>query len=557
MPKSINWEEKTPNERIAPSHWEGYHLRELTIGNVLRQQAKKRGGAIYLQDLGADRSYSFAEVDATTERMAANLLALGLKQYDHVGVMLDNSVDCLFTHFALGKIGAVSVPITTAQRGASLTHILKSAEIVAVIAEGASVKTLLDAAADTPALRLLINRGPVEDAGANANITRADFSALQRETSGPVNVEVRFSDPAFIMFTSGTTGAAKGNVFVHATTLMWEQSAPRLWNVTPDDIYYFCVSMSHAAGLFGITYLMAAVGGGVALSSRFSATSFIDEARRSGATMAMLLGAMANFVENTPERPDDRDNKLRLMLTGPMPKDPAKLMQRFNTELSQGYGLTDHSSFAKLPLGVPVEKLASVGKIVEPYEVQIVDDDDLPVPIGSKGEILVRSRYPWRNSSGYYARPADSMAARRNDWFHTGDLGHFDEEGYLYFVDRKKDAIRRRGENISAFEVERVVLRHPAVAEAAVYAIKSDLSEDEVCVSLVAREDAQLDLPNLIRFCIANMPAYMIPRFVHVSEQLPKTITQRVEKYKLRQWADENRAELWDRETLDEFKRIK
>jgi crotonobetaine/carnitine-CoA ligase len=219
--------------------------------------------------------------------------------------------------------------------------------------------------------------------------------------------------------------------------------------------------------------------------------------------------------------------------------------------------LTDHSSFAKLPLATPADKLHSVGRVIEPFEVIIVDDDDFPLPTGSTGEILVRSRYPWRSTAGYYRCPAESMAARTNDWFHTGDCGYLDSDGFLYFVDRKKDAIRRRGENISAFEVERVILAHPAVADAAVYAVQSEFSEDEVCVSAVAREGMQLDLPELIRFCIDRMPGYMVPRFVHATDQLPKTLTQRTEKYKLRQWAANHREALWDRETVDEFKRIK
>jgi crotonobetaine/carnitine-CoA ligase len=556
MTMSVRTEDAPPKERLSPTRWEDYDVRDLTIGAVLRAQAEKRGDATYLYDIAADRRYTYAEVDALSDRMAANLLSLGVKQHDHVGVVLENSADCLFTHFALGKIGAVSVPITTAQRGPTLTHILKSADIVVVIAEAACLNTVLDAAADGVELRLLIVRGDDYDRSARGAALE-NFSSVLRETKASVDVNVRFSDPAFIMFTSGTTGPAKGNIFVHATALMWEQSAPRLWHVTPTDIYYFCTSMAHAAGLFGNAYLMAAVGGGVALSPRFSAGNFLDETRRSGSTMAMLIGAMCNFVENTSEQPNDADNPLRLILTGPMSKDPARLMQRFGVELSQGYGMTDHSSFAKLPLGVPIDKLVSAGKIIEPFEALVVDEDDMPVPTGTKGEIVVRCKYPWRASSGYYKREDAGMAARRNDWFHTGDQGYFDEEGFLYFVDRKKDAIRRRGENISAYEVERVIVRHPAVAEAAVYAIQSDLSEDEVCVSVVAREGQTLDLPDLIRFCIANMASYMTPRFVHVADELPKTLTQRIEKYKLRQWAAENRAALWDRETLAEFKRIK
>jgi crotonobetaine/carnitine-CoA ligase len=232
-------------------------------------------------------------------------------------------------------------------------------------------------------------------------------------------------------------------------------------------------------------------------------------------------------------------------------------MKRFGMQWTQGYGMTDHSSFTKLMLKEDPSKFASVGRVIEPFEVQVVDEEDFPVPFGTKGEILVRSHYPWRCSSGYYKRGTDSYAARANDWFHTGDQGYLDAEGYLYFVDRKKDAIRRRGENISAFEVERTVIRHPAVAEAAVYAVQSDLSEDEVCLSVVAREGMALDLPDLVRFCIKNMPVYMVPRFIHLADQLPKTVTARVEKYKLRQWAAGNRDALWDRETLDEFKRIR
>lgn len=553
----FSWEPKAPNDRLSPTHWEGYAVRDLTIAHILATQARQRGADTYLHDLGSDHHYSYAEVDALTDRMANSLLALGIQPHEHVAVMLDNSASCLFTHFALAKMGAVSVPVATVQRGASLAHILGSAGVVAVITDRTCTASVLEAAAEAPTVRLLITRGTEDTLAIPAPLQHADFAVLERGEQKRPGIEVRFCDPAFIMFTSGTTGPAKGNVFLHAGAVMWEQAAPRIWSIGPQDCYYFCVSMAHAAGLFGIAFLMAAVGGRVALAERFSAAGFLDDVRRSGSTVAMLLGAMGNFVENQPERPDDSDNSLRLVLSGPMSKDPVRMRERFGIDIAQGYGLTDHSSFAKLPLAAPADKLNSVGRIVEPFEVIIVDDDDFPLPAGSTGEILVRSRYPWRSTAGYYQRPADSMAARTNDWFHTGDRGHFDSDGYLHFVDRKKDAIRRRGENISAFEVERVILNHPAVADAAVYAVPSEFSEDEVCVSVVAREGTNLDLPELIRFCIDRMPGYMVPRFVHATGQLPKTLTERTEKYKLRQWAADHRDALWDRETLDEFKRIK
>jgi len=557
MAEARSWEKSTPGERLSPTHWEGHAVRDLTIGRMLAWQAEHRGAAPYLYDLGCDRRYTFAEVDQLTDRIGNGLLALGVKPREHVCVMLENSAACLLTHFAIGKIGAVSVPVSTAQRGASLAHILGSADIVAVIAEASCVEAIVATLVEAPEVRLLVTRGEAKTREIPAALARASFDSLGNGAQTRPGVEVRFRDPAFIMFTSGTTGPAKGNVFVHATTLMWEQAAPRIWGIGQQDVYYFCVSMAHAAGLFGIAYLMAALGGQVALATRFSASNFLDEVRRSGSTVAMLLGAMGNFVENLPERPDDSHNPLRLLLTGPMPKNPVRLRERFGLDIAQGYGLTDHSSFAKLPLRAAPDKLASVGMIIEPFEVLIVDEDDFPVPCGSRGEILVRSRYPWRASSGYYKRPGDSLAARANDWFHTGDRGYLDAEGYLYFVDRKKDAIRRRGENISAFEVERVILRHPEVAEAAVYAIESEFSEDEVGLSVVAREATTLDLADLIRFCIQHMPVYMVPRFIHAADQLPKTLTQRVEKYKLRHWAANNRTALWDREAVEEFKRTR
>jgi crotonobetaine/carnitine-CoA ligase len=549
-------EPKAPNDRISPTHWEGQHVRDLTIGKLLARQAEALGDKVYLHDLADDCHYTYAEIDALSDRVANSLSALGIKQHDYVCVMLDNSVSCLLLHFALGKIGAVSVPVSTAQRGPSLAYILQAANVSAVVAESECMQAVLGVLDEAPAVGLLVTRGQGAPALPPAK-AHADLDALRDGPEGRPDIDVRFNDPAFVMFTSGTTGPAKGNVFVHATAIMWEQAAPRVWGHGPDDTYYFCVSMAHAAGLFGIAFLMFAVGGRIALAPRFSASNFLDDIRRSDATLTMLLGAMSNFVENTAETADDRDNRLRIMFTGPMPKYPGKLEARFGTLVLQGYGLTDHSSFAKLPLDAPLEKRTAAGQIAEPYDVIVVDDEDFELPTGEIGEILVRSRYPWRSSSGYLARPADSMAARGNDWFHTGDRGYFDDDGYLFFVDRKKDAIRRRGENISAFEVERVVLKHPAVADAAVYPLESDLSEEEVAVSVIAREGQAIDLPDLIRFCIANMPPFMVPRFVHVADELPKTLTQRVEKYKLRTWAADNRAALWDRETLDEFKRIR
>src|SRR6218665_523726 len=188
------------------------------------------------------------------------------------------------------------------------------------------------------------------------------------------------------------------------------------------------------------------------------------------------------------------------------------------------------------------------------FEMMIVDSDDLPVPPGEVGECLVRARYPWRASSGYYNQPEETARSRLNEWFHTGDRGYLDEDNYFWFVGRAKDAIRRRGENISAFEVEQFIADHPAVAEIAAYPLKADESEEEMAISIVVAKDQALAPSYLLRFCIATMPRYMVPRFIHQTDALPRNLSTRVEKYKLIGWAEENRTSLWDSMSLPEFR---
>jgi crotonobetaine/carnitine-CoA ligase len=180
--------------------------------------------------------------------------------------------------------------------------------------------------------------------------------------------------------------------------------------------------------------------------------------------------------------------------------------------------------------------------------VRIVDDADFEVPRGQVGEIVVRGKEPWIMCQGYYKMPEATLAAWRNLWFHTGDRGYMDQENYLYFVDRKKDAIRRRGENISSFEVEQIILKHPSVLDVAAFPITSEHSEDEVMVSIVLREGGTLSEMQLIEFCNRNMPYFMVPRYVEIVNALPKTMTEKVEKYKLRASAETRLSAIWDRE---------
>jgi len=232
----------------------------------------------------------------------------------------------------------------------------------------------------------------------------------------------------------------------------------------------------------------------------------------------------------------------------PVPNFARDWERRFDTRVVSSYGQTDYANIAVYTLTDPADKLGSAGRPRAGVEIRIADDDDLDVPTGEVGELLIRSNNPWAASMGYYKMPEATVAASRNMWWHTGDSAYVDEDGYLFFADRKKDSIRRRGENISAYEVESILLEHPLVADAAVYAVSSDMSEDEVAASIVLTAPSSLTESELIDYCAAHMAGYMVPRYVQFLDDLPRTANQKVQKFELRQYAEENRGSLWDRE---------
>jgi len=221
---------------------------------------------------------------------------------------------------------------------------------------------------------------------------------------------------------------------------------------------------------------------------------------------------------------------------------------RYGIDITSLYAMTETFPSTLFVPGDPEEKGASAGKVCDYADLQILDENDIPLPAGKTGEICVRPREPWIMMLGYYDMPAATASAMRNMWMHSGDRGYLDEDGFLFFVDRTKETIRRRGENISAYEVEMLVARHPDVQEVAAVPVASDLSEDDVMVFVRLRPGSSLRHAELIGFCAANMAYFMVPRFIHFVEEIPKTSSEKIEKYKLKQWAAEHRAELWDRD---------
>lgn len=287
----------------------------------------------------------------------------------------------------------------------------------------------------------------------------------------------------------------------------------------------------------------------IAIGRRFSARNFWDDVRRYKASQFNLLGAMANILWSQPEHEADRDNSVRQCMAVPVPTSFYEgFEKRFGLTLTSLYGLTDFGLLTYRGPEAPSAKRESGGPVRPEMEVRIVDDDDMPLETGQVGEITVRARDPWFSPLGYYNMKDETLEAWRNLWFHTGDRGFLDDDGWITFVDRKKDAIRRRGQNISSFEVEQMILRHPAIEDVAAFPVTSEMSEDEVMVAVVVRPDFNLDAPTLIEHCQQNMAYYMVPRYVEFRSNLPRNASEKVMKYQLRDEAEARRNELWDRE---------
>lgn len=535
-----------------PSRWHRYGIRELTVAHVLKRQAAERGDKVYLRTTEGD-ALTFAEVYQATRRIGNWLTMHDLGKGSHIAVMMKNGRDCALAHIAIAMIGAVSVPININALGGILAHYLNLSDSIAVVADENFATRIIAIEAELNRTPTLIVVGdPSRLPATRMSVLR--FSDSANAADDEIGADVRFSDLAFILFTSGTTGPSKGVMFPQARAFLWDEGIVAELGVNETDTFFVSTPLSHAVGLFSGVWMMMALGATVAISPSFSASRFLDQVRQTGATYATLLGAMLQFLDAVPARADDADNPLRLISAGPYPKAWRDLERRFGAKLVTGYGLSDHSSATKLPPDPPEGKEHSAGRAISAYELMIVDADDIALPAGQVGECVLRARYPWHSSGGYYNAPEQTAHSRRNEWFHTGDRGYLDEDGYFWFVDRMKDMIRRRSENISAFEVEQLAADHPAVADVAAYAVQADEAEDEVAISVVLRQNEEVAPPDLIRHYLTSMPNYMVPRFVHVTDSLPRNLNQRVEKFKLREWAEQNRALLWDRESDEELR---
>lgn len=521
-------------------------INERLLGRLLEDRAAQYGDREFLHFKGS-RSISYRELNEAANRFGNGLMGLGLGKDKKLAIMLPNCPEYLYLLFGAAKIGAVAVPINTGYKGTLLAHVLNNSDAEVLVVDEQFADTINEVAEKVPRLKTLL---VYSETGVIGNRFRDSWQVLEVTTldnssNKPPNADVNHTDTVMILYTGGTTGPSKGVVMTHHFYWSYARMVKESIGYTENDVSYTCMPLFHINAQIGSIVATIYAGGRVALYQRFSARSFWDEIRNSGATVFLGMGAVGNILAKNLPTPADLENRVRLAVIVPPPDDLEGFERRFGLRvIFETFGMTEGLIIP--PRLHEPRKRGCCGKPIADYEVRIVDDNDRALGPNQTGELVFRPREPYTMMSGYYKMPEATLEAFRNLWFHTGDLGYLDEEGFLFYVGRKKDAIRRRGENISAYEIETVVNEHPAVLESAAIAVPAELGEDDVKIVVVLKPDGKLTPEELTRFCESRMAYFMIPRYVEVVDALPKNPSQRIEKYKLR--ANALSESTWDRE---------
>jgi crotonobetaine/carnitine-CoA ligase len=515
-----------------------------TFAHVLRHWARERPDAGCVECPEEDFRLTYAQALSGAEAVASAFYADGAEQGDRVVIMAANSSQFVRTWFGAALGGLVEVPINTNYEGEFLRHQLTVAQArfavvddvfaerwVAIAEHARMVEKLwlVDTGAGVRDKAIALLRDNGWQAAAWEELERAE----RRELPTP-----KPQDLGAIFYTSGTTGPSKGVAMPFSQLYFFAQLVVSLTRLTPDDVYLTTTPLFHGNAQFMAAYPAIVAGGRAVIRPKFSASRWIDHVRDSGVTVTNFVGVMMDFAWKQAPRENDRDNVLRCVYAAPTASTIVEqFKERYGIEaFVDAFGLTETCAPIMSPYGVPRPAGAAGLQNKEWFDIRLVDPEtDREVPVGQVGELVVRPVQPWTCSNGYYNMPEKTLEAWRNLWFHTGDALRRDEDGWYYFIDRYKDALRRRGENISSYEVEQAILGHPAVVECAVVGVPADVEagEDEVLAVVVTSEPAPA--ADILTWCEGRIPAFAIPRFLRVVDALPKTPSEKVRKAAIRE----------------------
>ena len=520
---------------------------DTTIGQVLDRITDIDPDKTFVEISGA--AYSYREIRDGVLRTAAMFREMGVKHGDRVGLFMPNAIEYLYCWFGLSELGAISVPINTAYRRDETAYILNNAEAVALVTDP-SLADVAGAAADlAPSIRHRILRGH-EPAGDGWTSFRHSFDRSEPLADRP---DVSPDDVSMLVYTSGTTGNPKGVMVTHRMYAAAGQGFKYWTQATSDDRFFTCLPFYHANIQYYSTMGALATGATLVIVDRFSASRFWAQVREAQATVVNFIGMMMPVLAKNPEQPDDADNTVRLFYGSPSfsPEFLAEFEERFATDIIVGFGMTEtcygtiegiredrRSGSSGRPRQHPDPRFENTARIADA-------ETGAHVGPNTVGEITIKNPAVM---PGYWRNDEQNRETLRDGWLYTGDLGWLDDDGFLYFVDRKKDIIRRRGENISSQEVENVIKANPNVLDCAVVAVPSELGEDEVKAYVTPREGATVDPEQVVYWCAEHLAYFKVPRYWEVRDELPRTPSLRVRKDVLRREREDLIEGCYDRE---------
>ena len=514
------------------------------ILKLLKIKASEYGSKEFIRfDSGS--SLSFKLLDELSDCLAYKLLDIGLKEDENVFCLLKNGSEFLISLFAVMKVGAIFVPINTELQGQFLEHQFHNCEPKIAIIDNRLIDVFKDIKPQKKALKATIVTGSFVDSPFPKALNTDLFVSFDDclKTSNPNNADLSENTSIHkvcaIMYTSGTTGPSKGVLLTHGHFFSYSIISAEVQRLTNKDTYYICMPLFHINALSIQCFAALYAGMNVYCVERFSPNRWLQDNINCKATVTNLLGVMTEFIFNTAESDLDKDHSLRHVGAVPIGAEwGEKFENRFNIKFFQGFGMTESgmsfyekiSSDKTIPgcAGYPIEEL---------YEVKIANpENDETLPCNKIGELLIRPKYPGIFSAGYYKMPDKTVEAWRNLWFHTGDACFFDEKGRMHYFDRIKDCIRRRGENISAFELEQVINSYPEVEESAAIGVKTEKSggEDEVLVCIVKNKGANIENDKFLLFCQEKLPRFAVPKYIRYVESIRKTGSGKLSKVDVR-----------------------
>ncbi|MCD6569100.1 MAG: AMP-binding protein [Deltaproteobacteria bacterium] len=529
------WEEKKRGTLLTNLKGlpKGEVIEDMSWAELLEERASQVPYKKFL--LYKDEEFTYSKMDENVNKIANFLLQLGGSKAKGIGIFMRNSPRFLDIFFGAQKIGMYTVPINAALKGDGLKFIINHSDIEYLAIDAELLESFTKISNQTDRLKNVIVDDIEEEAKAYTipeGMTLLSDAYGHDISSRNPGIGYNKEDICLIMYTSGTTGLPKGVVYKYNKTNVKKLCVMAGITLKKDDVYYTPLSLFHGNAMFLTVTLAMGLKATVALSRRFSASRFWDEVRRYNATVFNTIGSMIPILMKQPEKPTDNQNKVRYILSAACPADMWEAFERrFGVKIYEGYAAVDGGGKAIMNFGT-----GPVGSIGRPSsqmgELRIVDENGGDVPVGVPGELIFKVGEA-KSSVEYYKNEKATNDKVRDGWLYTGDLVRTDEDGYLYFVGRNTESMRRGGENVSAYEVEHVIMKHPAIEDVAVYAVPSELAEDEIMTSVKLVEGKELAPKELIEFLQDKLAKFAIPRYIRIVDEFPMTSTHRIIKKEL------------------------